>query len=107
MVLAHARALKTGDGAAVIHADLRDAGTILDHPDTRRLLDFSQPLAILFVAVLQFFGDRDAREALARFTGAAAPGPGARVVGRAGGPPVPARGGCAGSQAMRSGGVHG
>jgi len=74
MVLAHSRALKTGKGTAVIHADLRDAGTILDHPDTRRLIDFSQPLAILFVAVLHFVGDPDAREAVARFTGAAAPG---------------------------------
>jgi hypothetical protein len=74
MVLAHARALKTGEGTAVIHADLRDAGTILDYPDTRRLIDFSQPLAILFVAVLHFVGDPDARAAVARFTSAAAPG---------------------------------
>ena len=34
MVLAHAPALKTGDGTAVIHADLRDPAAILDHPDT-------------------------------------------------------------------------
>ena len=53
---------KTGEGTAVIHADLRDAGTILDYPDTRRLIDFSQPLAILFVAVLHFVGDPDATQ---------------------------------------------
>ena len=74
MVHAHSRALKTGEGTAVIQADLRDTGTILGHPDTRRLIDFSEPLAILFVAVLHFVGDPDAHEAVARFTGAAAPG---------------------------------
>ena len=61
MVFAHARALKTGDGTAVIHADLRDPDTILNHPETRRLIDFSQPLAILFVSVLHFVPDPDAR----------------------------------------------
>ncbi len=58
MVLAHARALKTGEGTAVIQADLRDTAKILEHPDTQRLIDFSQPLAILLVAVLHFIGDR-------------------------------------------------
>jgi hypothetical protein len=74
MVLAHSRALKTGAGIAVIHADLRDHDTILGHPDTRRLIDFSQPLAVLFVAVLYFVGDLDASAAVTRFTAAAAPG---------------------------------
>ena len=74
MVLAHARALKTGEDAVVIHADLREVGTIIDHPDTRRLIDFTQPLAVLFVAVLHFVGDPDAHEAVARFAGRTAPG---------------------------------
>jgi hypothetical protein len=74
MVLAHSRALKTGEGTAVIRADLGDAATILDHPDTRRLIDFSRPLAILFVAVLHFVGDPDAYQAVTRFVNVAAPG---------------------------------
>jgi O-methyltransferase involved in polyketide biosynthesis len=74
MVFAHARALKTGDGTAVIHADLRDPDTILSHPETRRLIDFSKPLAILFVAVLHYVPDPDAHEAVAAFTQVAAPG---------------------------------
>jgi hypothetical protein len=74
MVLAHSRALKTGEGTAVIQADLRHPDTILGHPDTRRLIDFSQPLAVLFIAVLHFIADADARAAVAKFTGAAAPG---------------------------------
>jgi hypothetical protein len=74
MVLAHAQALNTGEGTAVIRADLRDVASVLEHPDTRRLIDFSQPLAILFVAVLHFVADPDAHQAVARYISAAAPG---------------------------------
>ena len=74
MVLAHARSLKTGDRAAVIRADLRDTAAILAHPDTRRLIDFSQPLAVLFVAVLHFVPDPDAHQAVAEYRRAAPPG---------------------------------
>jgi len=74
MVAAHSRALKTGEGTAVIHADLRDTAAILVHPDTTRLLDFTQPLAVLFVAVLHFTGDPDAHEAVARLASVMAPG---------------------------------
>ncbi len=51
MVLAHSRALKTGGNTVVIEADLREPRVILDHPGTRKLIDFSQPLAVLLVAV--------------------------------------------------------
>jgi SAM-dependent methyltransferase len=59
MVLAHSRALKTGGNAVVIEADLREPQAIIDHADTRRLIDFSQPLAVLLVAVLHFISDAD------------------------------------------------
>ena len=59
MVLAHSRALKTGGNTAVIEADLRDPETILNHPGTRTLIDFGQPLAVLLVAVLHFVSDND------------------------------------------------
>jgi len=72
MVLAHSRAMKTGSGTAVIQADLSDAAGILDHPETRRLIDFSQPLAILFIAVLHFLVDP--YETVARYVSAAPPG---------------------------------
>ena len=55
MVLAHSRALKTGGNTVVIEADLTRA--ILDHPGTRKLIDFSQLLAVLLVAVLHFVSD--------------------------------------------------
>jgi S-adenosyl methyltransferase len=59
MVLAHSRALKTGGNTMVIEADLRDPRSILDHPGTRKLIDFGQPLAVLLVAVLHFISDDD------------------------------------------------
>jgi hypothetical protein len=59
MVLAHSRALKTGGNTVVIEADLREPRAILDHPGTRKLIDFSQPLAVLLVAVLHFISDDD------------------------------------------------
>ena len=75
MVLAHSRALKTGGGTAVIQADLRDPDSILKHADTQRLIDFSRPLVILFVAVLHFIPEADQPHAtVARFLKAAAPG---------------------------------
>ena len=43
----------------MIEADLRDSHAILDHPGTRKLIDFSQPLAVLLVAVLHFISDDD------------------------------------------------
>jgi hypothetical protein len=70
MVLAHSRALKTGTGTAVIHADLRDPDTVRGHPDTCRLIDFTEPVAILLIAVLHFVASPDAGAAV----GAASPG---------------------------------
>ena len=64
MVLAHSRALKTGGNTVVIEADLREPQAILDHPGTRELVDFSQPLAVLLVAVLHFISDDDNPQAI-------------------------------------------
>ena len=60
VVLAHARALLTstpGGKTDFIQADLRDTGTIL--AQAARTVDFSQPVAILLVAVLHFIGEDD------------------------------------------------
>jgi hypothetical protein len=62
MVLAHARALLTSapEGrTAYIHADFRDPAAILAHPDTRNVLDFSQPIALMLVALLHYILDED------------------------------------------------
>jgi hypothetical protein len=60
IVLAHARALLASgpDGAtAYIDADLRDPDQIL--ASAARLLDFSHPVAVMLVAILQHLSDAD------------------------------------------------
>jgi hypothetical protein len=62
LVLAHARALLTSSPegcTAYIHSDLRDPQAILSAPATRDVLDFSQPIALMLVAVLHFIPDED------------------------------------------------
>ncbi|MFK4149181.1 SAM-dependent methyltransferase [Streptomyces sp. NPDC004065] len=60
MVLVHGRALLEQDErTAVIHADLRQTDDILAHPDTRRLIDFSQPVAVLFNSVFHCIPDSE------------------------------------------------
>ncbi|MFD0900114.1 SAM-dependent methyltransferase [Actinomadura sediminis] len=76
-VLAHSRALKTTEAGTtgVITADLRDPQAILDHPETRRLIDFDRPVAILLAAVLHFIADdADPYGIVDRLRAATAPG---------------------------------
>ena len=60
IVLAHARALLTStpEGAcAYLDADLKDTGKILR--EAARTLDFSRPVAVLFIGVLHLVSDAD------------------------------------------------
>jgi hypothetical protein len=60
VVLAHARALLTSSSEGTtcyIDADLRDTGTILSQ--AARELDFSQPVAVMLIAILHVIGDDD------------------------------------------------
>ena len=60
IVLAHARALLTStpEGAcAYLDADLKDTGKILQ--EAERTLDFSRPVAVLFIGVLHLVSDAD------------------------------------------------
>jgi hypothetical protein len=62
LVLAHARALLTStpEGrTAYIQADLREPRAILSSPAVREVLDFSQPIALMLVAILHFINDED------------------------------------------------
>ena len=62
LVLSHAKALLTSHPAgrtAYIHADLREPQAILRHPVVRDTLDFSQPIALMLVAILHFIPDSD------------------------------------------------
>ena len=60
VVLAHARALLTGDGPGAteyIDADLRDTDAILSQ--ARQLLDFDRPVAVTLIAILHAVPDAD------------------------------------------------
>jgi hypothetical protein len=62
MVLAHARALLVsapGGRTAYIQADAREPSKLLSNPVIREVLDFSQPVALMLVAVLHFIPDAD------------------------------------------------
>lgn len=60
IVLSHARALLAGTSdVAIVAGDVRDPGGVLDDPETRRLIDFTEPVAILLVAILHFVPDAD------------------------------------------------
>jgi hypothetical protein len=78
LVLAHARALLTSSPegrTAYIHADLREPQSILSDPSVLEVLDFSEPVALMLVAVLHFVPDEfKPAQILATLTGALAPG---------------------------------
>ena len=59
MVLAHARALLVGTAAptAYVDADLRDTGKVL--AEAARLLDFSEPVAVMLISVFHLIPDED------------------------------------------------
>jgi len=78
MVLGHGRALlEQNERTAVIQADLRDTEEIFSHPDTKRLIDFSQPVAVLFNSVFHCIPDSDSEgppAVVRRVVGHLAPG---------------------------------
>jgi S-adenosyl methyltransferase len=51
--------LEGAKGTAVIEADLREVDRILSHEETVRLIDFTEPVGLLMVAVTQFIPDED------------------------------------------------
>jgi hypothetical protein len=61
VVVRHAQALLAGndENIGVVHGDLRDPQAILEAPQTRRLLDFSQPVAVMMIAILPFLTDEE------------------------------------------------
>ena len=75
VVCSHGRALLAGDTSQIIHADLRRPEEILGNPVTRQLIDFTEPLALMFLSVLHFVPDsEDPVGIIARFREAMAPG---------------------------------
>ena len=68
VVVTHARDLLHGNpGATIIRRDLRDPRGILSDPGLTALLDLSQPVAVLLIAILHFVSDaEDPRGLIAR-----------------------------------------
>ncbi|MGW3962208.1 SAM-dependent methyltransferase [Amycolatopsis sp. NPDC005003] len=63
------------DWAGIVQADMRDAKSVLRAEETRRLIDFSQPVCLIMAAVLHFVGpDDDPEGLLATYRDALAPG---------------------------------
>jgi SAM-dependent methyltransferase len=55
IVHVHASALLTGEGdTGIVLADLREPETILAHPQVRAMIDFTEPAALLLVAIVHF-----------------------------------------------------
>jgi hypothetical protein len=76
IVSAHARALLAGgDSTAVVQGDIRDPERILANAAVKRMIDFSQPVAVMFVAVLHFVtDDQDPRGIVSALTERLVPG---------------------------------
>lgn len=51
--------LEGNERTAFLHADMRDADTVLSSPEVAGLIDWSEPVALLMVAVLHFVRDED------------------------------------------------
>jgi hypothetical protein len=65
-VQASRKLLEGNPNATIIAADLLDPDVVLDHPETRRLLDLDKPLAVMLVSVLHFVPDQETAVAVTR-----------------------------------------
>jgi hypothetical protein len=59
IVAVHGRALLAADNTRIITADMRKPETVLDDPTIQELIDFSKPVATLFVSVFHFMPPAD------------------------------------------------
>jgi O-methyltransferase involved in polyketide biosynthesis len=74
LVLSHARALLAGPGVAAVAADLRDPAAVLADQDLRPVINLTEPVCVIFGAVLHFFDADAAREVTAGYARLIAPG---------------------------------
>jgi hypothetical protein len=71
----HAAALMAGPGVVTLRADLREPQQVLSDPQVRGLLDFGQPVGIMFMCVLHCLWDNeDPWHVVRQFRDAAVPG---------------------------------
>jgi hypothetical protein len=76
IVFVHNNALlATRPGVVSLQADIREPERLLDHPELRALIDFDQPLLVLFIGLFHLVGDEHHPTALiAGFRDRMAPG---------------------------------
>jgi SAM-dependent methyltransferase len=67
--------LESNNNATVVHADMTDPNAVLSAPETRRLLDFNEPIGLLTVGVFHFvFPEQDPVGVVAAYRDAVVPG---------------------------------
>jgi hypothetical protein len=59
MVSSHASALMAGSNVVTLQADLREPEQVLSNPRVREVLDFEQPIGIMFICVLHCLWDKE------------------------------------------------
>src|SRR5262249_33451135 len=59
LVSSHAAALMAGPDVITLRADLREPAQVLADPQVRGLLDFGEPVGIMFMCVLHCLWDRE------------------------------------------------
>jgi hypothetical protein len=75
VVLAHNRALMRAEPrVAVLSHDLRQPASVLDDPAVRDLLDFSEPIGLLMIAVMHFVEVASGQAIVGRYLRDLAPG---------------------------------
>ena len=75
MVSTHADALMAGPSILTLRADVREPDQVLSNPLVRDLLDFGQPIGIMFICVMHCLWDREDPWAVVRqFRDAVVPG---------------------------------
>ncbi|WP_408052116.1 SAM-dependent methyltransferase [Streptomyces sp. HO565] len=67
-VLVHGRALlEENDRTRVVPVDVRDPEGVRTHPDTRALIDFDRPVAVMFSAILHHVNDEEGPGDIVRY----------------------------------------
>ncbi|MFD0923456.1 SAM-dependent methyltransferase [Saccharopolyspora rosea] len=69
VAVAHAQLLLEGnENATIVQTDMLDPASVLQHPETRTLLDFSRPVGLIMAGVFHFVPhDRDAPGIIGRY----------------------------------------
>jgi hypothetical protein len=75
MVSSHAAALMAGQNVATVVADLREPQQVIENEAVRQVLDFDEPVALLFISMLHCLSDEeDPWGVVRRFRDAVVPG---------------------------------